>query len=239
MANTFLSAAWKDLVMANYAVSPAILQAYLPKGTELDTWNGIHYVSLVGFMFENVRLLGMPIPFHTNFEEINLRFYVRRKVGNEWRRGVVFIKEIVPKLMVSTVANVLYKEHYVSLPMSHEKKADDNRINLAYSWKFGENWNRISVETAAQSLKMESGSEAEFITEHYWGYTRIDENTTFEYEVGHPRWDIFPVKSYQIVCHLADLYGQAFQEMLEQPPVSVLVAEGSQIIVKSKQKLML
>ena len=239
MANTFLSAAWKNLIMANYAVSPEILLPYLPKGTELDTWNGMHYVSLVGFMFENVRLLGLPIPFHTHFEEINLRFYVRRKVDNEWRRAVVFIKEIVPKVMISAVANIIYKEHYITLPMSHSKSIIEDTMNLAYNWKFEGIWNKIEVETAAKPLKMAAGTEAEFITEHYWGYTRIDSTTTFEYEVAHPRWDIFPVKSYKIECELAKLYGKVFQEMLEQPPISVLVAEGSEILVKSRKKLIL
>ncbi len=239
MASTFLSAAWRNLVMANYAVSPEILLPYLPQGTELDTWNGTHYVSLVGFMFENVRLLGLPIPFHTHFEEVNLRFYVRRKSGNEWKRAVVFIKEIVPKFMVSAVANVVYKEHYVTLPMSHIHTVAGDTMNLEYAWKFEGNWNRFSVETAATPITMGEGSEAEFITEHYWGYTRVDDKTTFEYEVGHPRWDIFPVKSYKIACELEKLYGKAFQEMLTQTPVSVLVAQGSDIVVKSRSKLIL
>lgn len=239
MASTFLSAAWRNLVMANYSVSPEILLPYLPKGTELDTWNGTHYVSLVGFMFENVRLLGLPIPFHTHFEEVNLRFYVRRKSGNEWKRAVVFIKEIVPKLMVSAVANVVYNEHYVTLPMSHIHKVANDTMNLEYAWKFAGNWNRFSVETAATPIAMADGSEAEFITEHYWGYTRVDAETTFEYEVGHPRWEVFPVKSYKIECELAGLYGDVFQEMLAQTPVSVLVAQGSDIVVKSRNKLIL
>lgn len=239
MATTFLSAAWKNLVMANYEVSPNILTPYLPIGTELDTWKGTNYVSLVGFMFEEVKLLGLPIPFHTQFEEINLRFYVRRKEGNEWRRGVVFIKEIVPKFMISLVANTVYKEHYVTLNMAHDKTIEADKMKLSYAWKFEGNWNNISVETALQTIKMEAGSEAEFITEHYWGYTRTEKNTTYEYEVAHPRWDIYPVKSHKIECQLEKLYGKPFQEMLEQPPVSVLVADGSDIVVKSRQKLKL
>ena len=43
------------------------------------------YVSLVGFMFKNTRLLNIPIPFHTDFEEVNLRFYVKHFDGNEWK----------------------------------------------------------------------------------------------------------------------------------------------------------
>jgi len=68
---TFLNAQWKNLIMANYEVNPAVLGKYLPYKTELDTWNGRHYVSLVGFMFLDTKVLGIKIPFHVNFEEVN------------------------------------------------------------------------------------------------------------------------------------------------------------------------
>ncbi len=107
MAKTFLKAEWRKLVMANYAVDPALLMNYLPNKTELDFWNGTCYVSLVGFMFQNTKVMGIKIPFHVDFEEVNLRFYVRYKDAGEWKRGVVFIKEIVPKPMLKIVANTI------------------------------------------------------------------------------------------------------------------------------------
>ena len=95
MQKTFLSAEWRNLLMANYEIDPAVLKKYLPCHTELDEFNGVHYVSLVGFLFTNTRLKGIAFPFHSTFEEVNLRFYVRYKEDNQWKRGVVFIKEIV------------------------------------------------------------------------------------------------------------------------------------------------
>ena len=116
----FLSAEWRHLLLMNFEVDPAILASRLPAGTELDLFGGKCYVSLVGFMFLHTRLAGrIPIPFHTNFEEINLRFYVKRTVNGEQRRGVCFVKEIVPRMAVALVARVLYGENYVSRPMSH------------------------------------------------------------------------------------------------------------------------
>src|SRR5450432_2463378 len=105
MSFVFLKAEWNNLIMASYTIEPALLKPYLPRYTELDFYNGNTYVSLVGFMFNNTRIPGMKIPFHVNFEEVNLRFYVRYKDNGEWKRGVVFIKEIVPKLAISYVAN--------------------------------------------------------------------------------------------------------------------------------------
>jgi uncharacterized protein YqjF (DUF2071 family) len=74
MTDTFLSARWENLIMANYAVNPEVLQAFLPKGVELDFYNNKTYVSLVGFMFKKTSLFNIPIPYLGTFEEINLRF---------------------------------------------------------------------------------------------------------------------------------------------------------------------
>lgn len=234
----FLSASWENLAMANFAVSPEILTPYLPKGTELDTWNGIHYVSLVGFMFTNVRVLGIPVPFHTDFEEVNLRFYVKRKEGGIWKRGVVFIKEIVPKTMISFVANTIYHEHYVTLNMNHQYARNaDGSLFWEYEWEYEGEVNTFSVTTENTPVSMPEGSEAEFITEHYWGYTRVSETETTEYEVKHPKWEVYPVKEYKIRCQLSKLYGKPFQEMLEKPPLSVFLAKGSPIEVMGKKNL--
>src|ERR1700694_5344735 len=91
----FLRAEWRNLAMLNYEVEPALLARFVPNGTELDRWNGKVFVSLVGFCFLKTEICRISIPFHRNFDEVNLRFYVRRREGNEIRRGVVFIREIV------------------------------------------------------------------------------------------------------------------------------------------------
>src|SRR6185295_273969 len=136
----FLTAEWRHLVMLNYEIDPAILRRFVPRGTELDAWNGKTFVSLVGFLFLNTRVMGLPIPFHENFEEINLRFYVRRKADEGWRRGVVFIKEIVPRAAIAWVARWLYNENYVALPTGHAlvRSLDDqkNIESAKYFWTF-------------------------------------------------------------------------------------------------------
>lgn len=128
----FLEAEWRKLIMMNYVVDPALLQDYLPHHTELDLWHNQCYVSLIGFMFLDTRMKGFRIPFHINFEEVNLRFYVRYRSKNEWKRGVVFIKEIVPRRALSFVANWLYKENYVALKMKHEWHITEKEIEVSY-----------------------------------------------------------------------------------------------------------
>ena len=234
---SFLKAEWRKLALANYEIDPELLKEYLPYKTELDEWNGIHYVSLVGFMFVNTKVLGIKIPFHVNFEEVNLRFYVRYKDGNEWKRGVVFIKEIVPRHAITFIANSLYKEHYQTLKMNHVWEVKDNTRITKYEWKLKDQWHSFLIESEVEKSKIESGSEAEFITEHYWGYTKVNEQTTFEYEVTHPKWDCYKVKNYTIKVDFGTVYGAKFQELNQQEPTSVMLAEGSEMTVENKRKL--
>jgi uncharacterized protein len=229
---TFLTAEWRNLAMANYAIDPKLLKDFVPHNTELDFFEGRCYVSLVGFMFLKTRLLGIPIPFHQNFEEVNLRFYVRYKSSEGWRRGTVFIKEIVPRFMISLVANTVYREPYVTMKMSNSVKNTEGGILHSYSW----GKNNMSVEVENKSLEIAAGSEEEFITEHYYGYTRWNDKTTKEYEVKHPRWLINPVKMYDIQCDFGGLYGEGFQYLRDEKPHSLLLAEGSAISVMMNNK---
>lgn len=233
----FLRAEWRKLVMANYEVEPSILTTYIPSGTEIDLWQGRCYVSLVGFMFLNTKILGVPIPFHRNFEEVNLRFYVRYQEEGEWKRGVVFIKELVPKAAITWVANTLYQEHYQTLPMRHDWGSVGERQQVRYEWKLQGKWDQIRVEAAKEGQVLVEGSEEQFITEHYWGYTKISDTVTYEYQVEHPSWKIYPVLDYEIDIDVASLYGESFVAPLAQAPRSVFLAEGSEILVRGKRKL--
>lgn len=237
MPTTFLTADWKNLIMANYIIDPAILQPYLPYKTELDSYQGNIYVSLVGFMFMNTRLLGMKVPFHVNFEEVNLRFYVRYNDNGEWKRGTVFIKEIVPKRAVSFIANTLYHEKYSTTSMSHLFIEREDVLINAYLWKHRRTWNRIGAITEKDPLPMQPGSEEEFIAEHYWGYSKYDDTTTFEYQVQHPPWNVRTVKYHLVDCSFTALYGDAFSMLGKTGPSSVFVAEGSAISVSKKKRL--
>lgn len=236
MATTFLQAEWRKLIMANYAVEPQLLQAYLPANTELDLWNNTCYVSLVGFLFKNTRLKGIKIPFHSDFEEVNLRFYVRYRENGSWKRGVVFISEIVPKPAITFVANTIYGENYSTLPMRHHWQKSKESLIVEYQWK-KHRWQSLKIVTAPEPLPIALGSEEEFITEHYWGYTRRSDGRTSEYGVEHPRWLVYPTKSYAIDADFATLYGETFGFLKSEQPKSVFLAEGSEIVVKGKRVL--
>lgn len=230
----FLSAKWEHLVMINYAVDPAVLKPWLPSGVELDIWNNTCYVSLVGFMFLDTRIKGFKIPWHVNFEEINLRFYVRRIMPDgEVRRAVVFIREIVPKYAIAWVANTIYKERYSAFPMHHKWNDTPEQIEVEYAWYQKGRWNMLGVRAEPQPIDLKAGSEAEFIAEHYWGYSRHSDTQTIEYQVDHPRWRVHPINSWMVDVDFGPVYGQEFAHLKEETPLSVFMAEGSPVTVRN------
>jgi len=234
---SFLTAEWRRLAIANYSIEPHILSRYIPYGTELDLWEGKCYVSLIGFLFKNTHLKGIRIPFHAHFEEVNLRFYVRRKEGDIWKRGVVFIKEIVPKYALAFIANLFYKENYRCLPMKHVWIEDQKELKVAYHWKNKGSWQSLELCSDQPLLTIEPGSEVEFITEHYWGYALFNKAKTYEYEVRHPRWAHYKVTDYKIKVDFELNYGADFAFLNERRPDSVMLAEGSIISVENKKVL--
>jgi uncharacterized protein YqjF (DUF2071 family) len=229
----FLTAEWRQLLMLNYPVEREVLEPFVPAGTMLGTYKGRAYLSLVGFLFLKTRLLGVPVPFHQDFEEVNLRFYVRRFAGSEWRRGVVFIKEIVPKPAIALVARVVYNENYVSLPMRHriDTGATGKLESVEYYWELDGRWNRLRAETSDEPTEPAPASLEEFITELYWGYAAQPDGGCVEYQVEHPRWRVWPVTGSAFDGDTAKLYGEVFVAALNAPPTSAFIAEGSEVTV--------
>ena len=232
---SFLTAEWNDLLFVNYEIDPKILEKHIPKGTELDLWNNKCYISLIGFMFENVKVLGIKIPYHINFEEVNLRFYVKRFDNGVWKRGVVFVKEIVPKHAITIVANTLYNEHYQTLPMKHSRTSNENSSEFKYEWKNDNKWNSIAVKTKKELVPIEENSEVEFISEHYYGYTRSTQEKTVEYEVRHPKWEQLEVIEYKVDVDFEAVYGKEFAFLQNQEAISCFMAKGSKISIEGKK----
>lgn len=231
MRRPFLTAQWRDLLMVNYAVDPALLQPHVPRGTELDLWKGEALMSIVGFRMVDTRLLGVPVPWHRDFDEVNLRFYVRRAAGGVVRRAVVFISELVPRRAIAWTARVSYNEPYRALPMRHSITTDGERRALRYAWRTPEQWTHVSAVTRGAPRDLVAGSDEEFITEHYWGYTPQRDGGTVEYQVEHPRWRTWAAHDVQLSGDITGTYGAAFAEHLAAPPRSAFVAEGSPVAV--------
>ena len=219
--------------MANYEVPPEILANRLPSGVSLDFHDGKCFVSLVAFMFLETRVLKIPVPFHVNFEEVNLRFYVKRETAEESRRGVVFVKEIVPRFAIAFVARTFYGEPYEAWKMNHSKAGN----SLSYGWQKNDFQCDVKVETGANIGVPAENSEAEFIIEHYWGYTKRGGKRTDEYRVEHPKWELFDVENYEINADFGKLYGAEFAFLNDQKPHSIFMAKGSGVSVYKGSQL--
>lgn len=227
----FLTAEWRALAMLNYEVDPALLLPYVPSGTEIDFWSGKTFISLVGFRFLNTRVFNVRFPFHCNFTEVNLRFYVRRNEASEIKRGVVFIREIVPRRAIAAVARAFYGERYLALPMSHHTNLASRKIVAEYGWKAGADWSRIKVNAKGTPALPENNSLEQFITEHYWGYARAKKGACTEYRVGHPQWRVWHAANAIFEGDTEELYGKDFAAVLRHPPSSAFLAEGSEVAV--------
>lgn len=236
-AGRFLTARWVHLAMANYEVDPALLAPLVPRGTALDLWSGRCLVSVVGFQFLDTRVLGVGVPFHRDFEEVNLRFYVRRSVAGDVRRGVVFVKEIVPRRALAWVANAVYNERYVALPMAHEDRTAEPSRRLAYRWRHRGRWNELAMTLAGDAALPDPSSEEAFVTEHYWGYTAQRDGGTLEYQVEHPRWRVWRAVDAALDGDVASLYGAGFAPFLSARPSSCFVADGSAVVVRRGTRL--
>lgn len=234
---SFLTAEWRKLVFINYTVDPKLLEEYVPKGTLLDSYNGKCFVSVIGFMFKNTKVLGCKMPGLHTFEEVNLRFYVKRKENNVWKRGTVFIQEIVPKRILSFVANTIYHEHYSTRPMSHIWNITPKNVAISYTWENQQKEQSIAVKAKNNPVTFPENSEIEFISEHYFGYTKYNDSKTFEYEVTHPKWLYFKVDEYNVNVDFELNYGKKFAHLTNQKPNSVFLMEGSKITVEPKKSI--
>lgn len=229
---SFLTASWSDLIMLNWEIDPEVLLPYVPHGTELDGFRGSFYISVVAFRFQHTRVLSLPVPFHMHFEELNLRFYVRREVGSELRRGVVFVKEFVPRRAIAALARWLYNENYVAAPMNHSITIEGQQRHIKYSWLQNRNWQELTARCSGEPEPLGADTLEEFIAEHYWGYTRQRDGGTIEYRVEHPRWNVWRPQQVLFEADVAALYGAPFATVIANPPALALVADGSPVTVR-------
>jgi hypothetical protein len=252
----FLSARWHLLAMLNWEVDPGVLLPLVPEGPELDFHDGKTYVSIVGFLFRETRLLGIPVPWHRHFEEVNLRFYLRRVADGEVRRGVAFIREIVPRWAIAHTARIWYNEPYIALPMRHDVSGpaasvlggegrvqgsgfslQDGGGDVSYGWRERGRWNSLAVEYSGRPAPLAAGSHEEFIADHYWGYCGQRGGGTVEYRVEHPPWHVWHTTSAALDCDAAALCGPQFAELLAQPPTTAFLADGSAVALMKPARI--
>jgi len=224
--------------MLNFEIEPSVLTRFVPKGTELDESRGRHFISLVGFLFLDTHVLGVPAFFHRNFEELNLRFYVRREVAGERRRGVVFIRELVPLPLVAGAARLTYNEPYHTIPMRHTVVATDGELqSVEFCFGLQRDECRFALHVGDGPEVMAPGSDEEFLSDRLWGYTSQRDGGTVEYRVEHSRWKVWSPATFQLEGPLAEFYDEPFASILSEAPASAFVADGSAVAVHLPERI--
>jgi uncharacterized protein YqjF (DUF2071 family) len=233
MKRPFLTAQWRNLFLATYAVPPSLLTPRLPPGLELDTRNGDAFVSLVAFEFVDTRVLGVPWPGYRHFPELNLRFYVRH--GGE--RGVIFVREFVQQRLVAWLARWIYHEPYqiASLTSHCQDNAQTRTMDYRLRWAGRAHVLRVTGRKPAYVPPLTS--DEHFFKEHRWGYGRTRRGQGIRYEVTHPVWEVFPVQSYHIDLDWGRVYGPEWEALNKATPMSTAFAVGSAICVYPKGQL--
>jgi uncharacterized protein YqjF (DUF2071 family) len=230
MGAPFLKADWRYLAMASFAIDPAVLRPLLPPGTELDAFAGRDYISIAGYLCRDATLFGIRVPFHRNFEEVSLRFYVRRKTSEGWRRGIVQVRKIVPRRTIAWAVRSLCGEPCLALPMHHAIEREDAKLCVEYSWRRDGGWESLRMHATGLSQPLRKGSIEEFLSEHSWGYIARPHGCS-EYRVEHPRWSFWPASGAELECDVAALFGPEFAESLASPAAAAFVADGSEVVV--------
>ncbi len=227
----FLRARWESLVLANFACPRALLEPLVPAGTVLDPWRGVDLVSLVGLLFRDASVKGVSLPGLRTFPQVNLRFYVRRPVpSGDDRKGVVFIREIVPRRLIAHVARIAYNEPFVALPMDFRGALDPGRGGrVEYRWRRRGARFALGATVAGAARAAAAGSESRFVTEHYWGYARQRDGGTLEFRVTRPRWDTWDPERHRLSGPWSSIYGSGLGDVLSGAAHSVLAAAGSEV----------
>lgn len=236
-AAVFLTAEWLHLVLLNYQVPRRLLDPLVPKGTELDLWDGQAYISAVGFLFAKTRVRGVPIPFHRTFEEVNLRFYVKRRVGGEERRAVTFVRELVPRSAIAMAARLAYNEPYMSASMSRRLLLGSGRRYAEYRWILKGASSVVIGDGLSDTDIPASDSEEAFMTQRHWGYTTQRDGSTVEYHVPHPVWRVGRIEHGVLDGDTTRVFGRDFAAILAEPPASAIFADGSAVAVHDPTRL--
>lgn len=227
----FLKAQWKELTLVNFALEPDFLINILPVGLDPDLLHGKAYASLVAFDFESIRVGGIPWPGYTQFPELNLRVYVR--CSEAGRRGVFFIRELIPGKIPTAIARVAYNEPYSACPLTRSHQALVNGAQVQrtdWIWKGAPNY--LEVEVGPETMMPATDEDANWFKEQEWGFGHSRLGELLRYHVTHPRWMVRKVHRCDYEVDWLGLYGPIWARQLEgAEPDSLMHCIGSEIAV--------
>ena len=232
---TLYAAEWREIVVINFEIDPKLLRNFIPPKTELDFFNETSFVTLMARACKNVKPYGWPIVFAKSIDQILLRFYVKRKVGDTWRRGVCLIRDYLPKRKASFFLNWMFKHSFTQVPIKRTSSNFESGLptqlpTVEYQWTTGDYVNHIKVNARSQMRQQEQETKESFVLDHHYGYT-VKEGKTYEYYVEYSPWAMWDAQSGSFDCDTENVFGRPFVRALKQRPASVFLARGSDVII--------
>lgn len=236
-----ITARWRDIAVLSWPIDDDLLVPSLPAGLELDHWNGAAYVSLVCLVMENLRVFRLPALVR-NLAEVNLRFYVRPVDARSDRKGVVFLRQLVSNHLFALTARRLFREPMLGTPVSHECELADPvcgrvRRRLQYRWRNRNRYEGLRITGSGETRYAEPDSLDEFLTARYWGYNGRSSNKILAYRISRDPWRLLPVADHELDCDAGTLCGPEFADVMAGPPVSALLATGSNARIRWPTRL--
>lgn len=235
MSQPLITAAWTNIAVVTWEVEPDLLAPYVPPTLSLNLRDSMAFVSLVGLQFSNLRVRGVRVPGHQHFDEINLRFYVR-KTGYQ---GVTFIREYAPRPLAALMARILYSEPYRAAPVRGRITADEATIVAGYEIDYGGRTSQFSLTGQRPPVRPDNTTLEHFLLEQHWGFTTTRGGQMMRYEVEHPVWHIYPIVSYTLDFDFAAVYGPKWAVLGESEPRSLVLATGSDVTISRPRRIKL
>ena len=223
---------WHDLLFLHWSFDPAIIQASLPPGLTVDTWQGKAYLGIGPFLMRNIRPRFLPaVPGISNFHEINLRTYVFDQHG---RPGVWFYSLDANQWLAVRTARTLFQLPYFDAKMSHIKTGSGRILYYSQRKRVQTTSSKFDYATIKSIGIAEPGTFEFFLAERYLLFAYRNNGQLYSGQVIHKPYPLYSADVFEFDTGLIELVGF---EKPNRPPDHALFSPGVEVDVFPIQKI--
>jgi uncharacterized protein YqjF (DUF2071 family) len=182
---------WRSVAFLHWGYEPWLVRPLVPPEVELDTWDGLAWVTLVPFFMEGVRPPGLPpLPWLSTSPETNVRTYIREPGG---KPGIWFFSLDIARLPMALTGRAAYRLPYIWATMSTDLSPDDSagrrvRYRGRRRWPSSARYH-VAIELGSAYRDTELSERDHFLTARYLLYARRGPLAVTAF-VEHPRWPL-------------------------------------------------
>ena len=199
---------WRELLFLHWEVPPPALKALLPRGLDVELWEGRAFVGLVPFVVSETRARFLPpLPGLSSYYEINTRTYVRhadsadRESGES---GVWFFALDASNVGVTAGARATFQLPYFPCTAQRRHSDRDGSIVRYRSARLGPGPTpgELDVEYRVHEAigTAEAGSLDHFLVERYTLFTVLRPMGLMVGQVRHQPYSLRRVELIRLDC---------------------------------------